>query len=186
MMGAMRTTTSGLMTFEEFERLPDEPGKLELLEGELIRMPPPKRKHMNTAHRLLRLLDRVVEDLRRGRPELGLGDVYIEMGYRMGLDPGTWLVPDASITHIGQTGDDYYEGAPLVAIEVASDSQSAAHLEAKAEMYLSRGSREVWLIFPKTRRVWICRAGVSTIEVRDSAIRSEVLPGVEIRFEDIF
>jgi Uma2 family endonuclease len=186
MMVAMSTTTSGLLTFAEFESLPDEPGKLELLEGELIRMPPAKRKHMNTTHRLFRRLDRMVEDLRRGRPELGLGDVYMEMGYRMGSDPGTWLVPDVSITHAGQTGDDYYEGAPLVAVEVASGSQSAAHLEAKAEMYLSRGAREVWLVFPKTHRAWICRAGVSTIEVRESSIRSEVLPGVEIRFEDIF
>ena len=48
----MSTTTSGLLTFEEFERLPDEPGKLELLEGELIRMPPAKRKHMYTTQRL--------------------------------------------------------------------------------------------------------------------------------------
>ena len=186
MMVAMSTTTSGLLTFAEFETLPDEPGKLELLEGELIRMPPAKRKHMNNAHRLFRMLDRIVGDLRRGRPELGLGDVYMETGYRMGSDPGTWLVPDVSITHTGQTGDDYYEGAPLVAIEVASESQSAAHLEAKAEMYLSRGGREVWLVFPKTRRVWICRAGASTIEAPESAIRSEVLPGVEIRFEEIF
>jgi Uma2 family endonuclease len=182
----MRTIASGLLTFEEFERMPDEPGKLELLEGELIRMPPAKRKHMHTTQRRFLLLDRMVEDLRRGRPQLGLGDVYMVMGYRMGSDPGTWLVPDASITHIGQTGDDYYEGAPLVAIEVASESQSAAHLEAKAEMYLSRGSQEVWLIFPKTRRVWICRAGASTIEVQDNGIRSELLPGTEIRFEDIF
>ena len=30
----MRTTTGGLLTFEEFERLPDEPGKFELLEEE--------------------------------------------------------------------------------------------------------------------------------------------------------
>jgi Uma2 family endonuclease len=185
-MRAMSTTTSGLLTFEEFERLPDEPGKLELLEGELIRMPPAKRKHMYTTQRLFLLLTRLVEDLRRGRPELGVGDVCIEMGYRMGSDPGTWLVPDVSITHAGQTGDDYYEGAPLVAVEVASGSQSAAHLEAKAEMYLSRGGREVWLIFPRTRRVWLCRAGASTIEVQEGAIRSEVLPGVEIRLEEIF
>ncbi len=185
-MRAMSTTTSGLLTFEEFERLPDEPGKLELLEGELIRMPPAKRKHMYTTQRLFLLLNRMVEDLRRGRPELGVGDVCIEMGYRMGSDPGTWLVPDVSITHAGQTGDDYYEGAPLVAVEMASESQSAAHLEAKAEMYLSRGGREVWLVFPKTRRVWICRAGASTIEVQEGAIRSEVLPGVEIRLEEIF
>jgi len=182
----MSTTTSGLLTFEEFEHLPDEPGKLELLEGELIRMPPAKRKHLDTTQQLFLLLHSMVGDLRRERPNLGLGKVHIEMGYRMGSDPGSWLQPDASITHAGQTGDDYYEGAPLVAIEVASESQSAAHLEAKAEMYLSHGASEVWLVFPKTCKVWICRAGASTIEVLESAIRSDVLPGVEIRFEDIF
>jgi hypothetical protein len=33
-------TTTSLLTFEEFERLPDEPGKLELLHGELFHVPP--------------------------------------------------------------------------------------------------------------------------------------------------
>jgi Uma2 family endonuclease len=51
-------------------------------------------------------------------------------------------------------------------------------------MCLSHGSREVWLIYPKTRHVWICRAGASTIE--REAIHAELLPGVEIRFEQIF
>ena len=110
----------------------------------------------------------------------------MEMGYRMGSTPQSWLQPDVSITQAGQSGDDYYEGAPLVAIEVASDSQSAAHLEAKAQMYLSHGGREVWLIYPKTGHVWICRAGKTTVEQQENVICSEVLPGVEVRLEDIF
>ena len=181
-MGA--TTT--LITFEEFERLPDEPGKCELLEGEVVRMPPAKRKHMKTTERLYLLLREAVRDLRRRRPELGLGEVHMEMGYRMGSAPQSWLQPDVSITHADQSGDDYYEGAPLVAIEVASDAQSAAHLEAKAQMYLSHGGREVWLVYPKTGHVWICRTGKPAVEQQEIAIRSDVLPGVEIRSDDIF
>jgi Uma2 family endonuclease len=185
MMGAMGATTT-LMTFEEFERLPDEAGKCELLEGEVVRMPPAKRKDMMAAERLYLLLRRAVGNLRRRQPELGLGEVHMEMGYRMGSAPQSWLQPDVSITHADQSGDDYYEGAPLVAIEVASESQSAAHLEAKAQMYLSHGAREVWLIYPKTQHVWICRAGKPTVEQQETAIRSDVLPGVEITIDDIF
>jgi Uma2 family endonuclease len=181
----MSTTTAG-MTFAEFEQLPDEPGKLELLEGELVRMPPPKRKHMDVTQRLFLLLLRVVRRLRRRHAELGLGEVYIETGFKMGSDPQSWLVPDVSILHAGQGGEDYYEGAPLVAIEVASESQSAVHLEAKAQLYLAQGSREVWLLFPRTRHAWICRAGESTVEVQSDAIRSALLPGVEIRLDQIF
>ena len=40
-MKCMGVSTS-LLTFEEFEQLPDDPGKLELLDGELIRLPPAK------------------------------------------------------------------------------------------------------------------------------------------------
>ena len=179
-------TTTTLLTFAEFEQMPDEPAKLELLEGELIRMPPSKKKHMHTAERLYQALLRAVEGLRGLRPNLTLGEVHIEMGYLMGTDPGTWLVPDVSITHTGQNGGDYYEGASLIAVEVASELQSAPYLEAKAQTYLSRGGQEVWLIYPKTQHVWICRAGSSTIERQEYAIRSELLPGVELRFEEIF
>jgi Uma2 family endonuclease len=50
-MNAMGTITT-LVTFEEFERLPDEPGKLELMNGELIRMPPAETRHVRIALRL--------------------------------------------------------------------------------------------------------------------------------------
>ena len=58
MMTGMGATNTGLMTFEEFERLPDheESLKLELLDGELIRMPPPGRMHMEVAHYFLHVL----------------------------------------------------------------------------------------------------------------------------------
>ena len=42
----MGITTPALMTFEEFEQLEDTAEDLELLQGELIRMPPPFRSHM--------------------------------------------------------------------------------------------------------------------------------------------
>jgi Uma2 family endonuclease len=43
-MAGIRT----LLTFEEFEQLPDRPGKDELLRGELIQMPPGKLRHNKT------------------------------------------------------------------------------------------------------------------------------------------
>lgn len=40
------------LTFEEFELLPDRPGKRELLRGELIDSPPARIKHHEIAERL--------------------------------------------------------------------------------------------------------------------------------------
>ena len=40
------TTTTGLMTFEAFEKLADPPqGRLELHHGEVVHVPPPKFRH---------------------------------------------------------------------------------------------------------------------------------------------
>src|ERR1035438_4281214 len=41
-----------LLSFEEFEQLPDEPGKVELLDGELIQSPPAKFKHSELVRRI--------------------------------------------------------------------------------------------------------------------------------------
>jgi len=70
-----------LLTFEEFERLPSEPGKMELLDGELIRLPPGKLKHTKIIHRLQKSLEPVAE---RAPASAGLGGVWIEAGYKMG------------------------------------------------------------------------------------------------------
>ena len=38
-------STTALMTFAEFEQLPDCPGKQELIDGEVIQLPPPVAIH---------------------------------------------------------------------------------------------------------------------------------------------
>ena len=51
------TTTTQLLTFEEFELLPDTLGKRELLEGELIELPIPEFSHSANFHRIFRLVN---------------------------------------------------------------------------------------------------------------------------------
>jgi Uma2 family endonuclease len=54
-----------------------------------------------------------------------------------------------------QRGDpnEYYENAPALAIEVASDSDTASQLDLKIELYFAHGAEEIWIVYPKTRRV---------------------------------
>jgi hypothetical protein len=82
-----------LLTFEEFEQLPDEPGKMELLDGELIRFPPAKLKLMKLVHQLYGLLGPIVETA-------GLGEVFMETGYKFGKR--AWLQPDVRDDFDGQ------------------------------------------------------------------------------------
>jgi Uma2 family endonuclease len=173
----MGTTT--LLSFEEFEQLPTEPGKVELLDGELIQLPPAKRKHMEVARRIQVLLMRAVD--KAGVPA-GLGEVYHETGYKFGSR--AWLQPDVSIPHRDQPSGDYFESAPALAVEVISKSNTAAQMDRKVNIYLTNGGLEVWLVYPNTRRVWVYREGHA--EEFQSVLRSSLLPGVEIDLSQLF
>jgi len=86
-----------------------------------------QRPHVEIRKALYRLLYAVIEKLRSTRPDAKLGKVQIEMGYLMAGEPRSWLQPDVSLTHPGQPGQRYYEGAPLMVFEVVSEYDTARH-----------------------------------------------------------
>ena len=142
-----------LLTFEQFEQLTDEPGKRELLRGELIELPPAKLKHNHTAHMFYDLLKPALANLKsRGQGD-SLGRVYIEMGYK--ISAVNWFQPDVSITHAGQAKGDYLQGAPAIAIEIVSESNTAEAIDTKIQDYLAAGALQVWVVYPKRRHLWI-------------------------------
>lgn len=133
------------LTLEEFLSLPDTPGKQELLRGELISLPPAKRSHMEMAKRFQSLLETV---LHRSR-------VWLETGYQIG---DGWLQPDVSVIWPDQpTENDWFQGAPMLAIEIVSPGTTAEHIEEKTSAYLQAGAAEVWVVYPKTRSMTVSR-----------------------------
>jgi Uma2 family endonuclease len=140
--------TKTLLTFEQFEKYPNDGHKHELLQGAHIILPPPKSYHSDVQHMLLRILQPYVD-------QHGLGDVRIEAGFKLSED--TWVQPDVSFLRTSQLRSTrpggYYEGAPALAIEVASESNTAAPLDLKMELYFAYGAEEVWIVYPQTRRV---------------------------------
>jgi Uma2 family endonuclease len=179
------TTTTTLMSFAEFERIDQGPDQIELLKGELIRVPPPQRPHMEISHQLYDGLKAAVDLSRKTQPNVNLGKVYMEMGYLLSSDPRSWLQPDVSLTHPQQPGDRYYEGAPLMVFEVVSEYDTARQLEAKVAEYLAHGAAEVWVIYPDTRHAWVYDRSSPGARRETRSIHSELLPGIEIPLDAI-
>ncbi len=127
--------------------LPDEPGKQELLQGELIALPPAKRSHNAVTQTLFELLRTVLDSTR----------VHMEAGYQMSHD--TWLQPDVSVEWPDQRiENDYLQGSPMLAIEVVSPGNSAEEIDRKISAYLNHGAAEVWVIYPRTRCMMVHRS----------------------------
>ncbi len=138
------------MTWEAFERLPDGDGlHREILQGELQTLPPVKSIHSKIASKLFELLFPL--------QQRGIGSVYLEAGFKLSETPPTWIQPDASflkIDRVRETAEDgYFLGAPELAVEIVSPSETAAMLQRKVELLLSNGGLAVWVIYPETRTV---------------------------------
>jgi Uma2 family endonuclease len=167
-MGAVRTT----LTMEEFLALPELPaGKRELLRGELIDLPPAKFKHDEIAHRLYERLKHAVAAAGIG------GRVLHEVGYQLG--PRHWLKPDVSITYPDQPVDEYLQGAPALAVEIVSAGNTAEEIEAKTEDYHTYGAKEVWVLYPERRHLWVYAAEISA-QRHSGVFLSELLRGQPI------
>lgn len=177
-------TTTNLLRWEAFERLPDDGMHREILEGELIVLPPPKSGHSEVARRVSRALQ-TLEDHRLGR-------VYMEAGYQLSQDPATWIQPDVSFLRqeqaSGRSADEYFTGAPDVAVEVVSPSESAEDVERKIALLLAYGSLTVWVFYPRTRTVRVClRDGSSRVlGAQEKLTLPELLPGWELAVGPLF
>ena len=182
-MGVVATKT--LMSIEEYERLPDEGVQHELDEGELVTMPPPKYRHSRIARNIGRPLENFVE------PQ-GLGEIHFEAGFMLQPEPPTVRQPDVAFIRADRTRvadlDRYLEGAPDLAVEIVSPSDSMVDVDRKVEQYLAAGSTLVWVVMPKHERIRIFRAdGTSVVLHRGETLDApELFPGWSMPVDQIF
>jgi Uma2 family endonuclease len=175
-------TTARLITFEEMLHLPDVSGKRELLAGESIELPPAKRRHNRIAEGIYLALIQAAQS--HGRRAGWAGQPHIGMGYRLGRHPDSWLVPDVSVSHPDQPGEDYYEGAPGLAVEVISESNSEQQIRRKRDLYFGHRGIEVWEVDVETELVRVYRAGQA--EEFTGELRSEIFPGLRVDLRELF
>ena len=178
-------TTPAPLTLEEFERLPDDGNKHELSEGELIIMPPAKFLHTLVAAAILDILRAYL----RQHPIAG---VFAEAGYVLSHDPEIIRQPDISVLgndRIAVTQKDgWVEGSPELAVEIVSPSDSAQDLEIKVHQYLRFGARQVWIVYPKQKRIYVHEPGIPPRVLNESETLTggDLLPGFSVKVSDLF
>ncbi len=171
------------MTVDDLHAIPDDGFVYELIQGVLVRMPLSGLRASSIGMRLAARLTVYVEDN-------GLGVVTGEQGgYR--LDPAhprdTELGPDVAFVRADRLpspdSPDYDKAprlAPDLVVEVASENQFAPGIGAKAQTYLTFGTRLVWVIWPRYKRVDVWRPGDETptpLGVEDMLEAGDVVPG---------
>jgi Uma2 family endonuclease len=163
----MKTAT--LLSEKEFLNLPEFVGRQELMDGELIELPPAKYSHNAEAmHFLMLLVDHGYRDR-----------VHMECAYR--LRTRRWLIPDVSVNWPDQrTENDWLQGSPMVAIEIASRGNTAEYLRRKVSAFLEDGAEEVWVVYPKTCKMVVHRRDGTILNIAPDAEYVCALLGVTI------
>ena len=154
----MGATTTKLMTFAEFEQLPDEVCRRhELRHGELVEVSEPKLKHSLMQHRVVQLLSSAYGTA---------AFVTMEFGFR-GLPEHEYRRADVVCISperlAAAKGLDYFQGAPDMVIEVLSPSNTKAEMRERAAVCLANGCLEFWVLDEKKRQVSVSTPDGATI-----------------------
>ena len=166
--------------------LPKDYGKFELIKGELTHMSPAGYSHEKIATKITARLILFVEPRR-------LGDVVgSSAGFR--LNQRNVLSPDAAYVsrerklQSNDPGEGFFPGVPDLAVEVISPSERKARIRLKTKKYFARGTRLVWLVYPRRRAMEVYTAPDAMNMVKEGGALDggDVLPGFSLPLADIF
>jgi Uma2 family endonuclease len=142
-MGRAQQTRKGSYTWEDFVALPDD-DRRELIDGELVEVEVPKRRHERIVGRLVYYL--TAWTMRHG------GEV-LPSGYRVRVSERRGVMPDVQLFRAGNEPDEsqdegLVDGRPDVAIEIVSPSSLRYDRIVKLGYYLQLRVPEYWLVDP--------------------------------------
>ena len=172
------------LTYEDYASLPDDE-RCELIDGELIPMPSPKKIHQRLILDLSWILRRL--------EEMGLGELFIAP-FDVILSRFNVVQPDLIFVSSARAHiitEDNIRGAPDLVVEILSPSTAGYDRTTKRNLYARHGVREYWLIDPyaKTVTVLILGAnGYDTLAVygEGDTLTSPTLAGFALNLSDLF
>ena len=182
------------MTVAEFERIaPLLDGPSELVDGELRLMSPTNYRQGLLSNRIAYAITRFLEE----HPDVGGDVVGAETGFRIDDPEHPVQAPDAGYIRVGRAPDEtggvdgldhFMDGAPDLAVEVQSPSETSADIRAKADRWLAAGATAVWIIDGRRETVQVLHLGApaTTLTHNDSLTAPDLLPGFTMPVARLF
>jgi Uma2 family endonuclease len=142
-----------LMTAEEFAKTGPETDGFELVRGELVPLPPARRRHGEVCVNVAAILKNYKKS--RGRGHVVSNDT----GIITESDPDT--VRGVDVAYFAKSSkwdkkqDKYIDEPPDLAVEVRSERQAWKSLLAKSHEYIQVGARMVWIVDPIVPRLTV-------------------------------
>jgi Uma2 family endonuclease len=171
-------------TVEDYMRLP-EGTRAELIEGEILMSPSPRKHHQNAVLNLGMILKNHARSARAGEVFIAPFDVHLPGDSVVQPDVVFVATPNLAIVR------DWIYGAPDLLVEVVSPDGVERDRLVKRRLYAESGVREYWLVDPEERTVevltlagtgWVPQGYFKSTDV----LISPTLPGLALPLGDVF
>src|SRR5213075_2560011 len=141
----------------------------ELVRGEIRNMAPSGFDHGAIIDNLQFLLSQHVRAHKLGKV-LGA-----ETGFKLAKNPDTVRGADVSFIAAarlpsGNRPIGFWDGAPDLAVEVISPTDTANEVKEKVADYLDAGARQVWIVYPKRKTIVIHKPNSDPLTLRESDV----------------
>ena len=178
------------MTIDEFLALPEDGIDRMLLDGEVWEVGMTVRDHLHAevAANVTGLLLAWIKAKPKPRGKVAVGDA----GFRLIPGEASVVGPDiafASAELVARTTEEitYYEGPPVLAVEILSPSDTHEDLIAKVRKYLQAGV-VIWQVNPNFQVVRVYRPGmpVESYNATMELVADPYLPGFRVAVAEFF
>ena len=176
-----------LLTAEDLWKQADDGYQYELVKGIIRRMPLAGFEHGILSSKIGSNLDKHIK-----KHQLG----YVcsaGTGFKISQAPDTVRAPDAAFVRqaaIDEQGipNGYWEGAPDLAVEVISPSDTDTEVDEKVDEWLIAGCEMVWVVNPRRETVEMYRSPEDIIVLRRDDILDggDVIAGFQCQVRDLF
>lgn len=176
-----------LLTAKDLWKQADDGYRYELVKGIIRRMPLAGFEHGILSSKIGSNLDKHIK-----KHQLG----YVcsaGTGFKISQDPDTVRSPDAAFIRqaaIDEQGipKGYWEGAPDLAVEVISSSDTYTEVDEKVDEWLIAGCAMVWVVNPRRETVEVYRSpeDITVLRGDDILDGGDVIEGFQCRVQDLF
>ncbi len=174
------------LTYDDLRDMPDDGKRREVLEGELLVNPAPRRDHQVVSANLDWILQRFLRSSEAGR--VFTHPVDLNLGRHDIVQPHLVVIRDARLGIYRPEG--IIDEPPDVVVEILSPSTRAIDLVRKMALYARSGVSEYWIADPERRILVINRLqGEDYVAVEpgtDGWIASPTLPGLRVDPSEVF
>ena len=169
-----------LISVEEFDRLEEEEFRYELDEGELITLTRPRVRHARIEGNLYFALRSYLDGNPIGEV-LGADILYV-------LRSATKRAPDVSVVFRRIDPDQEIQGAPEIAAEILSPSNTRRAMQRELSQFFAAGCKLAWIIDPETRtvEVWESAAKPARLLKESDSLETPLLPGFTCPIAKLF